>query len=125
MDDPTNFGSYNFNGNKVGNYFQGNTILGVFGYIQIGNYFENNNIGDRFGYGFSTSQGNEIGNYFHNNTIGEYFYNNVIADGFYSNTIADFFQLNNIKFSLSYTDFTSATPVYGNYNCDLFLNTIS
>jgi len=156
--DPTNFGSYNFNGNKIGNYFQSNTIttsfynnqngnyfennslsndyfsnivnnyfqsntlLGVFGHNQIGSNFQNNNIGDGFGYGFSTSQGNIIGNYFYNNTIGEYFYNNVIADGFYFNTITDFFQLNDVKFSLYSTDFTTATHVYGDYNCTLFKN---
>jgi hypothetical protein len=61
----------------------------------------------------------------HKNTIGEYFYNNVIADGFYSNTVVDYFQLNNVKFSLSSTDFTSATHVYGNYNCELFINSTS
>ena len=108
--------------NEIQNYFQGNTFAGVIAYNKIGNNFQNNNIGDSFGYGYSTSQGNVIGNYFYDNTIGEYFYNNVIADGFYSNTIVDSFQLNNVKFSLSSTDFTSATHVYGNYNCELFIN---
>lgn len=156
--DSTNFSSYSFNSNKVGNYFQNNnittsfynnqngnyfenntlsgdyfsnvvsnyfqnnTLLGVFGYNQIGSNFQNNNVGDGFGFGIGTSQGNVIGNYFYNNTIGEYFYNNVISDGFYFNTIVDFFQLNDVKFSLYSTDFTTATHVYGNYNCILFKN---
>jgi len=79
-----------------------------------------NTVGDNFGYGFSTSQGNVIGNYCYSNTFGEYFYNNVIADGFYSNTIVDYFQENNIKVSISSTDFTSSTHVYGDYNCEIF-----
>lgn len=116
----------NFSGycsqNKIQSYCQNNNFSGVIAYNQIGNNFQTNNIGDGFGFGFSTSQGNVIGNYFYNNTIGEYFYNNVIADGFYSNTVVDYFQLNNVKFSLSSTDFTTSTHVYGNYNCELFIN---
>lgn len=108
--------------NIVNNYFTNNTLLGVFAYNKIGDNFQTNNIGDGFGFGYSTSQGNVIGNYFYENTIGEYFHNNVIADGFYSNTVVDYFQLNNVKFSLSSTDFTTATHVYGNYNCELFIN---
>lgn len=119
--DSLNLGLYNFQQNKIGTDFINNTCLGTFAYNQIENYFENNTIGDGFGFGYSTSQGNKIGNYFYNNNIGEYFYNNVVADGFYSNTIADYFQLNDIKFSLSSTDFSLATHVYGNYNCTLFL----
>lgn len=117
--------SGNYFSNIVNNYFTNNTLLGVFAYNKIGDNFQTNNIGDGFGFGYSTSQGNVIGNYFYENTIGEYFFNNVIADGFYSNTVVDYFQLNNVKFSLSSTDFTTSTHVYGNYNCELFINSTS
>lgn len=117
--------SGNYFSNIVNNYFTNNTLLGVFAYNKIGDNFQTNNIGDGFGFGYSTSQGNVIGNYFYENTIGEYFHNNVIADGFYSNTVVDYFQLNNVKFSLSSTDFTTSTHVYGNYNCELFINSTS
>lgn len=116
--------SNNFSGNTIynvaGNNFSNNNILGVFSYNTIGSYFYNNTIGDGFGYGFSTSQGNKIGNFFYSNTIGEYFYNNEIVDGFYLNTVVDYFQLNNVKTSLSSIDFTLSTHVYGNYNCEIF-----
>lgn len=132
--------SYSFFRNNVGglftfNHFSGNTVSNTIGdecgsnnvasnfsYNKIGSNFQSNTIGDGFGFGVGSAQGNTIGNYFYNNTIGEYFYNNVVVDGFYSNTIVDSFQLNNVKFSLSSTDFTSATHVYGNYNCELFIN---
>jgi hypothetical protein len=117
--DSNNFSGNTFN-NIAGNNFSNNNILGVFSYNTIGSYFYNNTIGDGFGYGFSTSQGNNIGNYFYSNTIGEYFYNNEIVDGFYLNSVVDYFQLNNVKTSLSSIDFTLATHVYGNYNCEIF-----
>jgi hypothetical protein len=122
--DNTNIGGFSFYLNNIGYYFQSNIILGTFAYNEIGSNFQNNNIGDGFGFGVSTSQGNKIGNYFYNNIIGEYFYNNVIADGFYSNTVVDFFQLNDVKFSLFSTDFSTATYVYGDYNCTLFKNSV-
>ena len=121
LGDSGSIGSYTFSKNRINTNYYNNNILGTFSYNEIGSYFENNTIGDGFGYGYSTSQGNKIGNYFYGNTIGEYFYNNVVADGFYSNTITDYFQLNDVKYSLYSTDFTSATHVYGNYNCTLFL----
>jgi len=120
----SNTSSGDFYKNSVSNDFQNNTLLGIFAYNKIGNNFTTNNIGDGFGYGISTSQGNVIGNYFYNNTIGEYFYNNVVADGFYSNTVVDFFQLNDVRVSIFSTDFSSATHVYGDYNCTLFKNSI-
>jgi hypothetical protein len=121
--------SNTFNGecsyNEIGNNFYNNNFSGSFSYNKIGNYFNSNNIGDGFGFGSSTSQGNTIGNYFYSNNIGEYFYNNNICDGFFSNTVVDFFQLNDVKHSLSSIDFTTATHVYGNYNCSIFLNQTS
>lgn len=114
-----NIGS-DFQHNIVENAFYQNRIWNYFSYNKIGEYFFSNVIRDGFGFGYNTSQGNTIGNYFYANTIGEYFYNNIIADGFYGNTIVDYFQLNNVKTAVSGTDFSTATYVYGNYNCDIF-----
>jgi hypothetical protein len=112
----------NFTNNNIGNGFDNNNISDWFAYNKIGNSFYNNTIDEGFGYGASTSQGNVVGNYFYNNTIGEYFYNNTIVDGFYGNTIDDYFQLNNVKASVPNTDFTAnpATYVYAVYNCEIF-----
>jgi hypothetical protein len=100
-----------FRNNKIGNYFGSNVIGNDFAHNQIGNNFYNNNINEGFGYGYNTSQGNVIGNYFYENTIGEYFYNNKIVDGFYNNEVYDYFQMNDIKTQVYGTDFTS---YYGN-----------
>ena len=138
--DPNNVGFYTFRNNQFGssminNYFSGDTsnnVIGTaclnnnidtnFSYNKIGSNFQSNAIADGFGFGGGYERGNTIGNGFVSNTVGEYFYNNVIADGFYFNIIVDYFQLNDVKFSLSSTDFSSSTHVYGNYNCELFLN---
>lgn len=120
-----NYIGQHFENNTIGNTFDNNKINNYFKFNRIGSYFYLNKIKDDFGFGGSISQGNTIGNYFYNNTIGEYFYNNVIADDFHDNTILDFFQLNNIKTSVAVTDFTTATYVYGNFNCDIFLRSDS
>jgi hypothetical protein len=120
--DSNNVGLHTFYDNTIGSNCGSNIFSGDCNYNQIGSFFFNNRIGDGFGFGFSTSQGNKIGNYFNGNTIGEYFYNNVIADGFYNNTTVDYFQLNTIKCSIYSTDFSLATHVYGNYNCEIYLN---
>lgn len=96
----------NFRNNKIGDYFSQNTISNEFRHNKIGDQFENNIIGEGFGFGYNTSQGNVIGNYFYDNTIGEYFYNNTIIDGFYNNQIFNNFQLNNIKTPVFANDFT-------------------
>lgn len=101
----------NFQDNQIGNYFGSNFIDNDFRHNKIGNQFDNNIIGDGFGFGYNTSQGNVIGNYFYDNIVGEYFYNNTIADGFYNNQIYDYFQLNNIKCPVYGVDFTQ---YYGN-----------
>jgi hypothetical protein len=143
LSDPINIGAYTFNRNNIGYNYNNNTIVGNFFNNEIGNDFTNNaiqnnfayntigsnfvsnTISEYFGFGFSTSQGNIIGNYFYNNNVGEYFYNNTIADGFNTNTVTDYFQFNDVKYALSSTDFTGATHVYGYYNCTLFLNSAS
>lgn len=109
-----------FENNTIGNFFYQNNISDNFKYNKIGEEFYSNNINEGFGFGFSTSQGNVIGNFFYNNVIGEYFYNNHIVDGFYNNTVVDYFQLNDIKISINNTNFFSATHVYAAYSCEIF-----
>jgi hypothetical protein len=73
------------------------------------------------------------GNNFSNNVIGYGFYNNeIIGDNFYYNNISNAFQSatnigsnfqkNIINCIVSGYDFTSATFVYNNYNCNVFEN---
>jgi hypothetical protein len=130
-------------GNKVGNGFNNNTIYCQLYDNQILDYFENNNLGDPNSIGSYSFYNNMISNSFQNNTITGSCYNNVIGNnfisntigtdfsyntivnGFSSNTVVDNFQFNDVKYTLSSTDFTSATHVYGYYNCTLFLNAIS
>ena len=105
-------GTYNFKGNRIGNYFENNGILGQFtdnnignnfynntcygsfSYNTIGTNFNSNDVQDGFGFGGLASQGNRIGNNFYNNIIGEYFYNNTISDNFQNNEVSDSFQWN-------------------------------
>jgi hypothetical protein len=103
--------------NQIGSYFSGNTTGIYFGYNKIGSYFQDNIIGDGFGYGGGTGRGNNIGSYFQTNTVGEYFYDNIICDQFVSNIIANDFRYNQILYSITSTDFSSATHVYADYNC--------
>lgn len=109
-----------FNGNVIGDGFRENTMgQSIYGNIigfnfasnEIKNNFTNNLINDNFGYGYSSPQGNKIGNNFYNNNIGEYFYNNIIPDNFSSNIIGNLFQWNVIKTVIDENDFT---PNYGN-----------
>ena len=110
-----------FHNNNIGNNFQENVIDNNFAYNKIGNNFYLNIIHEGFGFGFNSSQGNVIGNYFYSNKIGEYFYNNFISDGFYNNITVDYFQVNDIKaFNVYNQDFSSAQYVYGSFNCSIF-----
>jgi hypothetical protein len=144
----TNIIPDNFTNNSIGNNFVNNTIGDTFSNNRIGNFFANNFIGDNFenyniGNGFSgnnigiNSNGNTIGNDFQTNTIGGSFINNSIGNSFTNNTIGDNFadnivsndfisniiianfQRNNICTKIVGIDFTLATHVYGNYNCDI------
>ena len=106
--------------NTIHDYFGFNLLSGSFSYNTIGSGFYSNEIGDGFGFGGSQNQGNIIGNNFYDNSIGEYFYNNFVRDNFYGNTLVDYFQQNNVTNDVNFTDFTSATHVYGYYNCNIF-----
>jgi hypothetical protein len=106
------FGNYSINlnikdsflRNTVGSYFQQNTVGDSFFGNTVGDSFSFNTVGDSFSF-------NRVSNSFNNNTVG---------DSFFGNTVGDSFQLNIIKRLVSFTDFTSATHVYGNYNCQIF-----
>jgi|694.fasta_scaffold06481_11 hypothetical protein len=137
-----------FNGfrqNVIGSQFQGNEILSGFrenttsagfaknriGYdfrnvgITIGTNFLDNQIGNNF------SSNVAIGDNFQNNSIGDNFQTNTIGDDFKSNNICDNFTsnsniLNNFKFNIFQSpttlNYSTATHVYGNYNCTIFSN---
>ena len=104
-----------YNVSNNGKYFSNN---------KIGTNFSSKIIGSYFGYNGSP-QGNIINDDFTSNTIGSYMNNNVIGNYFQNNIIGDDFRFNEIKIPLNSIDFTSATHVYGNYNCTLFSNSTS
>jgi hypothetical protein len=94
--------------NVFGSSCKNNTILDNFYNNQVGdNFFENN-----IGYNFSK------------NFIGDNFSRNTTIDNFSSNIIGDNFKWNIVQTGVSSYDFTSATHVYGNYNCFMFSNSI-
>lgn len=116
--------------NKLGNYSQvylgiANNVFilpnNVFGLSCKNNTildnFYNNHIGDNF---FD----NNIGYNFSKNFIGDNFSRNTTVDNFSSNLIGDNFKWNIIQTGVSSYDFTSATHVYGNYNCFMFSNSL-
>ena len=104
-----------FYSNTIGNGFYYNTIGNKFYYNTIGNGFYSNTIGNGFYY-------NTIGNEFYSNTIGNNFRYNTIGNEFYYNTIGNGFRHNDFKYCPSLANFTTATHVYGNYNCEIVKN---
>jgi hypothetical protein len=140
VDFQTNTIGISFGGNAIGNNFSNNTIGISSGNNTIGINFANNSIGISFQSNSigDNSQSNTIGNGFNNNTIGESFNSNKIGDGFGANTIGDYFNTNTIgnsfqnntivndfrwntiKYSVLTTDFSLATHVYADYNCEIF-----
>lgn len=57
-----------------------------------------------------------------NNKIGNSFHDNTIGYGFNNNTIGNEFQYNEVGiYTCNTVDFTSATHVYGAYNCYIFM----
>jgi hypothetical protein len=79
--------------------------------------FYNNHIGENF---FD----NNIGYNFSKNVINDNFSRNTTVDTFSSNLISNNFKWNNIQTGVSGYDFSSATHVYGNYNCNIFSNSL-
>ena len=124
------FNLTNSTNNKIGNYSQvylsavNNVFIlpnNVFGLSCKNNTildnFYNNQVGDNF---FE----NNIGYNFSKNFIGDNFSRNTTIDNFSSNIIGDNFKWNIVQTGVSSYDFTSATHVYGNYNCFMFSNSI-
>jgi hypothetical protein len=101
--------------NKIGSNFNTNRIGSIFENNIIGNYCFTNQIGSNF-------RGNNIKDYFYINNVGPGFIKNVIHDSFFTNIILNNFQYNEIKYQINATNFTSATHVYGDYNCTIFKN---
>ena len=99
--------------NVFGDNCFNNTVGGVFYSNKVGNEFCNNTVGNYFG-------SNKVGNRFCNNTVGNYFNHNTIEDDFNTNTIGNNFKYNDLKYSLSSVNFTTATHVYADYNCEIF-----
>jgi hypothetical protein len=116
--------SNNFSGqtnqNTIGDYCSFNNLYGSFSHNTIGVNFFSNEIQDGFGFGGGQYKGNIIGNNFYDNNIGEYFYDNFIRDNFTNNTVVDYFQQNTVTNDVASIDFTTATTVYGYYNCQIF-----
>lgn len=106
--------------NNIGDYFESNNCYGSFSYNTIGTNFLSNEIQDGFGFGGGTYRGNMIGNNFNDNNIGEYFYDNTIGDNFTNNIVVDNFQMNRVCNNVNSNDFSTATHVYGYYNCEIF-----
>jgi hypothetical protein len=109
----TNIFGYSFYSNTIGNSFQSNNIREYFNSNIIGDGCYSNNIRNSFSV-------NNIRSSFYLNTIGDSFQSNNIRDGFNSNIIGDSFQSNNIEYCPNNIDFTSATYVYGAYNCTIY-----
>ena len=112
----------NFQSNNIGNVFDNNNTGNYFVYNNIGNDFKNNEIGNSF---FNNNTGNyfantNVGNSFGNNYIGESFLSNNIGNDFLNNNVGNDFRLNTTKALVNGINFTSATHVYGNYNCEIF-----
>jgi len=101
--------------NQIGDTFYNNHSLGSFMDNKIGSGFSGNTI--------LTFTNNIINNNFYNNVLG-YIDNNSFFHEFSYNITSTTtnFRNNTIKASVSNTDFTLSTHVYGKYNCDIFYN---
>ena len=102
-----------FNNNTVGNYFYNNTVGNDFSNNTVGNDFFNNTVGDGFNF-------NTVGNYFFYNTVGDGFNYNTVGNAFDTNTVGNNFRYNDLKYSPTLVNFTTATHVYADYNCEIF-----
>jgi hypothetical protein len=103
----------NFNSNSIGANFQSNSIGANFNSNSIGANFQRNSIGANF-------HSNSIGDYTQKNTFGAFIQHLIIP----SKTVNNGFRHNNIKDGISGTsgaklDFTAATHVFADYNCEI------
>ena len=127
-----------FNNSNMSNIFNDNNSGITFGNSNTSNTFGDNNIGNLLG---DANINNKFGNYnLYNTFVNSIFCNYNTNNTFYDNcrdnifmgitnlqTFSDAtFQLNNMNNTMDFTgiDFTSATHVYGNYNKDIFKNSL-
>jgi len=116
--------------NKIGNYSQVYLAITNNVFILPNNVFgtscKNNTILDNFYNNHIVDNffDNSIGYNFSKNLIGNNFSRNTTVDTFSSNLIGNNFNWNIIQTGVSSYDFTSATHVYGNYNCFMFSNSL-
>jgi hypothetical protein len=105
-------------GNVFSQFFYGNTINGnriIINTLEIYTFY-NNFLDKRFANNIIIGEfaGNDIGPDFKNNNTNCYqFINNIVIGEF---------QYNNVIAPISGIDFSSATHVYGDYNCAIFKN---
>lgn len=120
-----------FNYNTTGSIFSGNTIQQLYN-SKIGNGFTNNAIGSNctdnvFGNNVANNtikdnfSENIVGNYFQQNTINDNCTLNNFGDSFILNNLNANFRRNTISPGLGYVDFTFATYVYSNLDCQIIL----
>ena len=108
--------------NNKGEYCSGNTFLSAYK-NDFGPHFNDNIVGINFGsYPNSTFPGNRILGPFSLNHIGDNFRGNVLYDQFNSMTVGNNFTLNHIHTGLAALNLSSATHVYGDYNCKVYKN---
>jgi len=105
---------FEFYDNKIGNGFASNTIVNYFNNNIISNDMSNNNIGSFFRYNVINLpfQSNTIGNDMEKNTFNEIFTDNIIS--------SSQFRRNTINSVINSVNFTTATHVYGTYDCQIF-----
>jgi hypothetical protein len=111
-----------FLNNTVGSNFKSNTVGDSFAFNKINVNFQGNMVGDNFQSNTvgSVFLNNTVGSNFNNNTLGNNFSNNTVGSVFLNNTVGNGFNRNQIDYSLTSTNFTSATHVYGDYTCNIF-----
>jgi hypothetical protein len=125
--------SNNFQNNTINYYFRNNRINYAFEFNIIRDNFTDNAIDPNFSYNLIDNEFryNTISNNFSINKIAINFQFNLIGGGFFNNRInSDFcqnqininFRRNQIEYSPSNTIFSTATHVYGDYNCTIFKN---
>jgi hypothetical protein len=112
---------FNVNNNVIGTGFSQNVVGDGFTTNTISdnctnNVFGNSNTNNVLGANYSQ---NIMGNFFSQNNITANCTLNTFADGFNNNICIIGFRRNNISAGFGFTDFSLATFVYGDYDCNI------